>query len=131
MQAKDVLARNGWVVECECPFEIRKTVDGETVGFATGEAADVVLESLGTPVQVSAQDEQRTPTGVQTGSVKKWLGEKGFGFIMPDDGGEDVFVHQSVIDMDGFRQLEEGQRVEFTEGVGRTGKVAAEKVRLV
>ena len=44
----------------------------------------------------------------------KWYNsEKGFGFLKPDNGGPDVFVHYSMIQMDGFRDLEEGQRVAF------------------
>lgn len=48
-----------------------------------------------------------------TGSVKWFNAEKGFGFIEVDGGGADVFVHHTSIDMDGFRALDEGRRVEF------------------
>ena len=48
-----------------------------------------------------------------TGTVKWFSNEKGYGFIAPDGGGSDVFVHQSAIKMNGFRTLEEGQQVEF------------------
>lgn len=52
------------------------------------------------------------------GTVKWFNDQKGFGFIAPDDGGDDCFVHHSSITMEGFRTLQEGQKVEFemTEG---------------
>jgi len=65
---------------------------------------------------------------VATGTVKWFNDQKGFGFITPEGGGDDVFVHQSNIDIAGFRTLEEGQRVEFEPGQGRKGPEAT-KVR--
>jgi CspA family cold shock protein len=58
------------------------------------------------------------------GTVKWFNGEKGFGFIAPDGGGADVFVHYSAIDAGGFRSLDEGQRVEFEVGQGQKGPQA-------
>ncbi len=63
-----------------------------------------------------------------TGTVK-WFNEaKGFGFITPDDGGEDLFVHHTKIEMEGFRTLQQGQRVQFETGQGRKG-IEATNVR--
>jgi len=49
----------------------------------------------------------------QTGTVEFFKDDKGYGFIRPDGGGKDVFVHHSVIQMDGFKSLKRGDRVEF------------------
>ena len=57
------------------------------------------------------------------GSVKWFNSEKGYGFIAVDDGA-DVFVHYSAIQMDGYRSLEEGQRVEFEISEGQKGPQA-------
>lgn len=48
-----------------------------------------------------------------SGRVKTWLGNKGFGFIVPDDGGPDVFVHVSELERSGIDSLTVGQRLEF------------------
>jgi cold shock protein len=59
------------------------------------------------------------------GTVKWFNGEKGFGFITPDGGAADVFVHFSSIQADGYRSLEENQRVEFDVTQGQKGPQAA------
>ncbi|GAA3435409.1 MULTISPECIES: cold-shock protein [Kutzneria] len=58
------------------------------------------------------------------GTVKWFNSEKGFGFIAPSDGGADVFVHYSEIQGNGFRTLEENQKVEFEVGQGQKGPQA-------
>lgn len=58
------------------------------------------------------------------GTVKWFSSEKGFGFITPDNGGGDVFVHYSEINGNGFRTLEEDARVEFEVGEGKKGPQA-------
>jgi len=67
-----------------------------------------------------------------TGTVKWFNPDKGFGFIQPDNGGKDVFVHISAVEAAGMRSLAEGQKVSFEEKPDRrTGKVAAENLAAV
>lgn len=58
------------------------------------------------------------------GTVKWFNEKKGFGFITPDDGGEDLFIHHSNIATQGFRSLQNGQAVEFEVAEGRKGPEA-------
>ena len=59
-----------------------------------------------------------------TGTVKWFSNEKGYGFITPDDGSDDVFVHFNAIQGEGFRSLDEGAKVEFETEQGPKGPAA-------
>lgn len=68
---------------------------------------------------------------MQTGAVKFYNEHKGFGFIQPDDGGKDVFVHATALERAGIRNLSEGQKVVFdVEENRRTGKTAVARIEL-
>ena len=65
-----------------------------------------------------------------TGTVKWFNDAKGFGFITPEGGAKDVFVHHSAIQSDGFRSLAEGDRVEFNVVAGQKGPAAENVTKL-
>jgi CspA family cold shock protein len=68
---------------------------------------------------------------MNTGTVKWFNGQKGFGFIQPDDGSKDVFVHVSAVERAGWSGLNEGQKISFDlVANSKTGKSAAENLRL-
>lgn len=64
------------------------------------------------------------------GTVKWFNADKGFGFITPDDGGKDLFVHHSEVKISGYASLNEGQQVEFEVGQGQKGPCANNVVPL-
>jgi len=66
-----------------------------------------------------------------TGTVKWFNPTKGFGFIEPDDGSKDAFVHISAVENSGLSTLQEGQKVEFELTPGRDGKSSAENLKIV
>ena len=74
----------------------------------------------GTPAEHDERSVQ-----MASGTVKWFNDAKGFGFISQDGGGEDVFVHHTAIQSDGFRTLAEGQKVEFDVNKGPKGLQAA------
>ncbi len=61
---------------------------------------------------------------MSTGTVKWFNSSKGYGFITPDDGSDDLFVHHSEIKSEGYASLDEGQKVEFEVGEGKKGPCA-------
>jgi CspA family cold shock protein len=74
--------------------------------------------SLDRPGWVSGEEQ------VAKGTVKWFNADKGFGFISPEDGGNDLFVHHSEIRTEGYASLDEGQKVEFQVGQGKKGPCA-------
>ncbi len=74
---------------------------------------------------------QRKRVIMPTGVVKWFNPTKGYGFIQPDDGGKDVFVHISTVESAGLQSLNEGQKVQYEVVPGRDGKLAAENLAVV
>lgn len=89
-------------------------------GRPANEAKQVVAREI---YDIAVEDFWRS-IFMATGTVKWFNDAKGYGFITPDDGGEDLFAHFSAIKMDGFKTLKEGQRVTFDLKEGEKGKQA-------
>jgi len=68
--------------------------------------------------------EGQVEVSVNNGTVKWFNASKGFGFITPDGGGEDLFVHHSEIKTQGYASLDEGQKLQYEVGQGRKGPCA-------
>lgn len=66
-----------------------------------------------------------------TGTVKWFNPTKGYGFIQPDDGGNDAFVHITALEQSGIDNLNEGAKISFDLEMGRNGKEAASNLRLI
>ncbi len=84
----------------------------------------------GSPVAQNPPEEGGRKDTMAQGTVKWFSQDKGYGFITPDEGGEDIFVHYTGIAGSGFRSLEEGERVSYEPTRGRKGE-QAENVRKV
>ena len=67
---------------------------------------------------------------MSNGTVKWFNGQKGYGFIQPEEGGADVFVHISAVERAGLQTLREGQKVAYETERGRNGKIAAAETRI-
>jgi cold shock CspA family protein len=81
------------------------------------------------PSSISRMGESIDTSVIRTGICKWFDSTKGFGFITPDDGSTDVFVHQSEINSKGFRSLAEGEKVEYSLAINeKTKKVGAKSV---
>ena len=65
-----------------------------------------------------------------TGSVKWFNPTKGFGFIKPDDGGSDVFIHISAVERAGLQSLADGQKVTYERGTDRKGRTSAVDIKV-
>ena len=65
---------------------------------------------------------------MSTGTVKWFDSEKGFGFIIQEDGGKDLFVHHSEVKTSGYATLDDGQKVEYEVGEGQKGRPCAKNV---
>ena len=103
-----------------------------TTDFLT---ASALTADIGRPASTApgncAQGGFRKEIGMPTGTVK-WFNEtKGYGFIAPDDGGKDVFVHISAVERAGLKGLNDNQKIGFELQSGRDGKQSAADLRLL
>ena len=91
-----------------------------------GQNSKVLSECLISPPFLGVRTHVRKGATLQNGAVKGCDGQKGFGFIQPDDGGSDVFVHVSALERAGLTGLHEGQKLGFeVERDPRSGTLAA------
>jgi CspA family cold shock protein len=97
--------------------------------FLTNSPFKIVLN----PPSIRMADDrscQQEGSSMTTGTVKWFNSTKGFGFIQPDDGSQDVFVHISAVERAGMRDLQEGQKIGFEVARdNRSGKMAAEQLQ--
>src|SRR5215472_278390 len=83
-------------------------------------------------LQVQCSHDGKRTISMTNGTVKFYNSQKGFGFIQPDDGGKDVFVHATALERAGLRGLNEGQKVAFdTQQDRKTGKIAVGTIQVL
>ena len=103
--------------------------EGQRVDFAARPGRDGRLSAEDLSVSAS-DDKDGAPAphnaDLETGTVKWFNTAKGFGFIVPDDGSSDVFVHVRAVERAGLGTLRDGQRVRFAPRAGRDGRLSAE-----
>jgi CspA family cold shock protein len=83
------------------------------------------------PVAIAPREDWSRSDGMPTGTVKWFNSTKGYGFIAPDDGGKDVFVHISAVERAGLKGLNDNQKIGFELQSGRDGKQSAGDLRLL
>jgi CspA family cold shock protein len=107
-------------------FASRDDGNGCYIGgeYRPSHAGRVPLLAPSGALQVPKRDYQKEKSDMPTGTVKWFNASKGFGFIAPDDGSPDVFAHFSSIDGSGYRELTEGQKVDFEADQGPKGPQA-------
>jgi len=89
-----------------------------------------LLTALWLPTTISGVGHPRVEDDIMvTGTVKFFNAQKGFGFITPDTGGKDIFVHISAVERAGMTNLNDGQKVSFEVENGRDGRASAEKLQ--
>ena len=110
----------GWAQLLCCASEV--TSLSSAGGFAGSEER---IKTRDDPLRTTELSTKESSKRMPTGTVKWFNAEKGFGFITPDDGSQDLFAHYSAIEASGYRSLEEGQRVEFEVTQGQKGPQAA------
>ncbi len=107
--------------------------------FRVGEAKTYLLLALAPYGRCSPNNhkviaippyERDSEANMATGTVKWFNVQKGYGFIQPDDGSKDVFVHISAVQQAGMRDLQEGQKLRYEAVAGRQGKISAENLQV-
>jgi cold shock protein len=81
-------------------------------------------------IQPEHNESQGEVKNMASGTVKWFSDDKGYGFVTPDDGGADLFIHHSNINMGGFKTLKEGQKVQYEAAQGKKGPEATNLVAL-
>jgi CspA family cold shock protein len=102
-----------------------------TTEFLTGSRNEALEDLVARPRGNGAAGGSERRSGMPTGTVKWFNSTKGYGFIAPDDGGKDVFVHISAVERAGLKGLNDNQKIGYELQSGRDGKQSAGDLRLL